>query len=60
MEKKRSNKGIKIILAGSLIGMGSFVHLPTAQATESTGTEQEKVKVESETVAEKAQPSLGG
>ncbi|MFD6440637.1 cadherin-like beta sandwich domain-containing protein [Peribacillus sp. NPDC060186] len=36
LKKRFKEKGVKVILVGSLVGMGTFTYMPTAEATEGT------------------------
>ncbi|MFB6799941.1 cadherin-like beta sandwich domain-containing protein [Peribacillus butanolivorans] len=40
LKKRFKEKGVKVILVGSLVGMGTFTYLPTAEATEDTAVTQ--------------------
>ncbi|MFF2289172.1 cadherin-like beta sandwich domain-containing protein [Peribacillus butanolivorans] len=40
LKKRFKEKGVKVILVGSLVGMGTFTYMPTAEATEGTAVTQ--------------------
>ncbi|MFE4351754.1 cadherin-like beta sandwich domain-containing protein [Peribacillus butanolivorans] len=40
LKKRFKEKGVKVILVGSLVGMGTFTYMPTAEATEDTAVTQ--------------------
>ncbi|MFU2016728.1 cadherin-like beta sandwich domain-containing protein [Peribacillus butanolivorans] len=40
LKKRFKEKGVKVILVGSLVGMGTFTYLPIAEATEDTAVTQ--------------------
>lgn len=42
-KKKLAEKGVKVILVGSLVGMGTFTYMPTAKAIENPTDIQEEI-----------------